>query len=134
TKETVVADLGLIDYQVTDSEPCGEIILRLREEKELCGAIIVDDSGNLRGMLSRNFVLEWLLGQRYGIDAFRKKPISAVLDFNQRPTLCIPASLQVLKAVEQSFQRPKEYVDDPVAIAMEDGSYRMVDMRMLLMA
>ncbi|MFQ3584396.1 MAG: CBS domain-containing protein, partial [Cyanobacteriota bacterium] len=127
-------DLTLIDFQVSESTPCENIVRRLEDDNTLCGVIVVDDRSQIQGMLTRRAILEWMLSKPYGLDVFLKRPISSMVEFHQRGFLLLPGDSDVIEAAGRAFQRPEETIYDPVVVQLGSREYRLLDVPVLLVA
>jgi CBS domain-containing protein len=127
-------DLALIDFQVSDTTPCENIVRRLEDDNTLSGVIVVDGLSRVQGMLTRRAILEWMLSKPYGLDVFLKRPISSMVEFHQRGFLLLPGDSDVIEAASRAFQRPEETIYDPVVVQLGSRDYRLLDVPVLLVA
>ncbi|MCF2972576.1 methyl-accepting chemotaxis protein [Synechococcus sp. Nb3U1] len=127
-------DLSLIDFQVSESTPCENIVRRLEDDSSLSGVIVVDSLSRVQGMLTRRAILEWMLSKPYGLDVFLKRPISSMVEFHQRGFLLLPGDSDVIEAASRAFQRPEETIYDPVVVQLGSHEYRLLDVPVLLVA
>lgn len=132
--EKTLRELTMINFQVLADTACGNIVRRLEDDPSLCGVVVVDDDDALLGMLPRRSVLEWMLSTPYGMDVFRKKPVSAILEFRPREYLCLEGDLTVVEAAAKAFERSEEYIYDPVVVKLADDDYQLLDVPVLLVA
>ncbi|MEN9279149.1 MAG: hypothetical protein Q6K92_12165, partial [Thermostichus sp. DG_1_5_bins_95] len=117
--DTRLRDLTLIDFQVSESTPCENVVRRLEDDTSLPGVIVVDEQlSQVQGMLTRRAILELILSKPYGLDVFLKRPISSMVEFHQRQFLLLPGDSDVIEAAGRAFQRPEETIYDPVVVQL----------------
>ncbi|MGY2793443.1 uncharacterized protein YukE [Thermostichus sp. MS-CIW-36] len=135
---TKLRDLALVEFQVSESTPCENVVRRLEDDSSLSGVIVLDERSQVRGMLTRRAILEWMLSKPYGLDVFLKRPISSMVEFHSRDFLLLPLLLpgdcDVIQAADRAFQRPEETVYDPVVVQLGSQDYRLLDVPVLLVA
>ncbi|MEN9213269.1 MAG: methyl-accepting chemotaxis protein [Thermostichus sp. DG02_4_bins_136] len=133
--DTRLRDLTLIDFQVSESTPCENVVRRLEDDTSLPGVIVVDEQlSQVQGMLTRRAILELILSKPYGLDVFLKRPISSMVEFHQRQFLLLPGDSDVIEAAGRAFQRPEETIYDPVVVQLGPTDYRLLDVPVLLVA
>lgn len=86
---TKLRDLALVDFQVSESTPCENVVRRLEDDSSLSGVIVLDERSQVQGMLTRRAILEWMLSKPYGLDVFLKRPISSMVEFHGRGFLLL---------------------------------------------
>ncbi|MGY2717312.1 uncharacterized protein YukE [Thermostichus sp. MS-CIW-22] len=131
---TKLRDLALVDFQVSESTPCENVVRRLEDDSSLSGVIVLDERSQVQGMLTRRAILEWMLSKPYGLDVFLKRPISSMVEFHGRGFLLLSGDCDVLQAASQAFQRPQETIYDPVVVQIGLQDYRLLDVPVLLVA
>jgi len=131
---TKLRDLALVEFQVSESTPCENVVRRLEDDSSLSGVIVLDERSQVRGMLTRRAILEWMLSKPYGLDVFLKRPISSMVEFHSRDFLLLPGDCDVIQAADRAFQRPEETVYDPVVVQLGSQDYRLLDVPVLLVA
>jgi hypothetical protein len=131
---TKLRDLALVEFQVSESTPCENVVRRLEDDSSLSGVIVLDERSQVRGMLTRRAILEWMLSKPYGLDVFLKRPISSMVEFHSRDFLLLPGDCDVIQAADRAFQRPEETIYDPVVVQLGSQDYRLLDVPVLLVA
>jgi CBS domain-containing protein/uncharacterized protein YukE len=131
---TKLRDLALVDFQVGESTPCENVVRRLEDDPTLSGVVVLDEQSQVRGMLTRRAILEWMLSKPYGLEVFSKRPISSLAEFQGQGFLLLPGDCDVLQAASQAFQRPQETIYDPVVVQIGPQDYRLLDVPVLLVA
>jgi CBS domain-containing protein len=131
---TKLRDLALVDFQVSESTPCENVVRRLEDDPTLSGVVVLDEQSQLRGMLTRRAILEWMLSKPYGLEVFSKRPISSLAEFQGQGFLLLPGDCDVIEAASQAFRRPQETIYDPVVVEVGPQDYRLLDVPVLLVA
>jgi hypothetical protein len=131
---TKLRDLALVDFQVSESTPCENVVHRLEDDPTLSGVVVLDEQSQLRGMLTRRAILEWMLSKPYGLEVFSKRPISSLAEFQGQGFLLLPGDCDVIEAARQAFRRPQETIYDPVVVEVGPQDYRLLDVPVLLVA
>jgi CBS domain-containing protein len=131
---TKLRDLALVDFQVSESTPCENVVRRLEDDPTLSGVVVLDEQSQLRGMLTRRAILEWMLSKPYGLEVFSKRPISSLAEFQGQGFLLLPGDCDVIEAARQAFRRPQETIYDPVVVEVGPQDYRLLDVPVLLVA
>ncbi|MFS8906563.1 methyl-accepting chemotaxis protein [Synechococcus sp. O70.2] len=139
---TKLRDLALVDFQVGESTPCENVVRRLEDDPTLSGVVVLDEQSQLRGMLTRRAILEWMLSKPYGLEVFSKRPKglrpayanSSLAEFQGQGFLLLPGDCDVIEAASQAFRRPQETIYDPVVVEVGPQDYRLLDVPVLLVA
>jgi hypothetical protein len=131
---TKLRDLALVDFQVSESTPCENVVRRLEDDPTLSGVVVLDEQSQVRGMLTRRAILEWMLSKPYGLEVFLKRPISSLAEFQGQGFLLLPGDCDVIEAASQAFRRPQETIYDPVVVEVGPQDYRLLDVPVLLVA
>ncbi|MGY2753494.1 CBS domain-containing protein/uncharacterized protein YukE [Thermostichus sp. MS-CIW-21] len=131
---TKLRDLALVDFQVGESTPCENVVRRLEDDPTLSGVVVLDEQSQVRGMLTRRAILEWMLSKPYGLEVFSKRPISSLSEFQGQGFLLLPGDCDVIEAASQAFRRPQETIYDPVVVEVGPQDYRLLDVPVLLVA
>jgi len=131
---TKLRDLALVDFQVGESTPCENVVRRLEDDPTLSGVVVLDEQSQVRGMLTRRAILEWMLSKPYGLEVFSKRPISSLAEFQGQGFLLLPGDCNVIEAASQAFRRPQETIYDPVVVEVGPQDYRLLDVPVLLVA
>ncbi|MGY3253807.1 CBS domain-containing protein/uncharacterized protein YukE [Thermostichus sp. MS-CIW-19] len=131
---TKLRDLALVDFQVGESTPCENVVRRLEDDPTLSGVVVLDEQSQVRGMLTRRAILEWMLSKPYGLEVFSKRPISSLAEFQGQGFLLLPGDCDVIEAASQAFRRPQETIYDPVVVEVGPQDYRLLDVPVLLVA
>jgi CBS domain-containing protein len=131
---TKLRDLALVDFQVSESTPCENVVRRLEDDPNLSGVVVLDEQSQVRGMLTRRAILEWMLSKPYGLEVFLKRPISSLAEFQGQGFLLLPGDCDVIEAASQAFRRPQETIYDPVVVEVGPQDYRLLDVPVLLVA
>lgn len=149
TLDSTLADLPLLDFQVSSNTLGQVIIAEFQQRPDLPGAIIADDH-QIVGVISRTRFFE-LLSRLYSLERYLRQPsripLESIMQFEgmikQRESnlraidthyLHFQASCPIYQAAEIVLQRSEKLTYDPVVVEVVAGEYRLLDMRVLLLA
>ncbi len=107
-------------------------IARFQETQTLPGIILLHEHRFL-AVLSRQHFFE-RLSRPYSYELYAQRPLQVFYDCNPVESLLLDASLTVTDAAHQTLQRPLEQAYEPIAVVLEDGTYRLLSARDLLLA
>ncbi len=131
TENSTISILPTHLYQVDEESLVNDVEKTLRAEPNLPGVIVTHTTG-MRGMLSRRKFFE-MLGTRYGVAVFYKRPIQIMIKQAAPPTT-LNSSCSIHQAVNQALSRESDLVYEPILIEYANGQYRMLDIYTLLLA
>jgi hypothetical protein len=127
-----VGELPSHEYQVTTETITEDVSSHLEAHPEIPGVILV--SGNkIHSMIPRNKIFE-RLGHRYGVELFLRKPIIELQENLETTTFRISSNTRVNIAAKVAIGRQAKNIYDPLVMEYDDGSFRQLDMHILLMA
>jgi len=132
TPESTLADLATYGFEAAPNLLTKTIDDTFRQHTEIPGVLIVHNQ-KLLGVISRRRFFE-IMGQLYGTALFLKRPIEAMLDGTSRQWLQMPSRTPIDEATHLVFQRPEHWVYEPVVVEFAEGHYRLLDIRVLLIA
>jgi hypothetical protein len=128
----IVGNLRLHHCQIPYTMPCLTVVQTLRKVPTAPGLIVVEESRIVGVISRRKFLAHMSLPQNR--ETYLHRPVvQAVVNWVKAPSLELPFSCTVQKAVEQALSRPREIVYEPIVVTMKDGSYRLLDMHVLLL-
>jgi PAS domain S-box-containing protein len=149
TLGSMLADLPLHDFQVS-SHTLGQVMIaEFQKRPDLPGAI-VSDNQQLVGVISRTRFFE-LLSRLYSLEQYLRRPshipLESILQGEQMLRkresdvqaidtryLLLNANCPIYQAVESVLQRSGKLTYDPIVVEFSPGEYRLLDMRVLLLA
>jgi PAS domain S-box-containing protein len=149
TLGSTLADLPLHDFQVS-SHTLGQVMIAEFEHRpDLPGAIVKKDR-QIVGVISRTRFFE-LLSRLYSLERYLRRlshiPLESILqaegivaeresDIRAIDTryLLLNANCPIYQAVESVLQRSEKLTYDPIVVEFSSGEYRLLDMRVLLLA
>lgn len=132
TPDSILRNLPLKDFQI-DQNAFGHIIAeRFQQEPDLPG-VIVKDGLDLVGVISRQRFVE-RMSRPYGPEIHLKRPIHMLLPFIEVSHLQLPNTCKIDEAVTKALHRQNELAYEPVVVTFKDGSLRILDTRILILA
>jgi PAS domain S-box-containing protein len=149
TLDSTLADLPLLDFQVS-SHTLGQVIIaEFQQRPDLPGAIVADNH-QIVGVISRTRFFE-LLSRLYSLERHLRQPSRIPLEslmrfegmLKQRESdvraidthyVHLKASCPIYQAAEIVLQGSEKLTYDPVVVEFSPGEYRLLDMRVLLLA
>ena len=131
TENSTISILPTHLYLVDETSLVNDVEKTLRAEPNLPGVIVAHNDGIL-GMLSRRKFFE-MLGTRYGVAVFYKRPIQIMVKQAVSPTI-LPCSSSIHAAVNQALGRESNFVYEPILVEYANGEYRLLDIYTLLLA
>ena len=127
-----IGELPSHAYQVSTETITEDVSTHLESYPEIPGVILV--SGNkIHSMIPRNKIFE-RLGHRYGIELFLQKPIIQLQENLETAIFKISSNTGVIAAAKVAISRQAKSIYDPLVMEYDDGSFRQLDMHVLLMA
>jgi putative methionine-R-sulfoxide reductase with GAF domain len=127
-----IEDLTSYQYEADVSTQLEQVVTYLKNNPDVPGVILRHD-GKFTGALSRWKIFEWL-GRPYGIELYFRKPIKKLADAIMPGRELYPSTTSIDDAVQQALHRSPERRYDPLVVLFEDGSLRLLDMYVLLLA
>jgi signal transduction histidine kinase len=130
--QSTLTDLVTHRFEVETSTHADLVDDKFRHNTEIPGVLIVRGR-HLLGMISRRRFFE-NLGQLYGPAIFLNRPIEHMLDNASRHWLQMPGNTSIETAASQVFTRPEGGVYEPIVVEIADGTFALLDVRILLIA
>ena len=131
-EDTTIGNLPTSSYSVSTDAVTSEVDETLRKSSGLPGVIVYDKSG-VRGAISRRKFYE-ILGKRYGIAVFLKRPIGYMLRSIKVEIPILAASEMIGESVRFALDRPVEQIYEPVLVEYASGVFQLLDIYTLLLA
>ncbi len=95
--------------------------------------VIVQDEGELLGVVSRSSLLE-RLSQPFALELYLKRPIRQMLDVIDSEPDVMTAAADIQEAAHAALSRPTARAYEPIVVDADDGSRRLLDVHTLLLA
>jgi hypothetical protein len=127
-----VGELLSHNYQVSIKTITEEVSSHLELHPEIPGVILVSDN-NIHSMIPRSKMFE-RLGHRYGVELFLQKPIIELQETLETTIFKISSNTRINTAANIAIGRQAKNIYDPLVMEYDDGSFRQLDMHVLLMA
>ena len=131
TVDSKLADLPSYDSRV-DSLTTGTEIAQLFERNPNLPGVLVFHEGQLFGVVSRQKFLE-NVGKPFGVDIFMKRPIYTMIQHIKVESFILNENVSIPEASQAALNRNPDLVYEPVTIAFDDGTYRILDLHVLLL-
>lgn len=107
--------------------------VRMLDANPALAGILILDGGRLPGVLSRQKLYE-TLSRPYGVAVFMNRPIKVLFETQMEPLHFFRGDMTVDMAVPEALERPPAQRYEPLPIQRSDGSYFLLDLKILLMA
>ncbi len=127
-----VGELPSHQYQVSTATTTEEVSSHLEAHPEIPGVVLVS-GGKIHSIIPRNKMFE-RLGHRYGVELFLRKPIIELQETLGTSVFSISSDTRVNAAANIAIGRQAKDIYDPLVLEYNDGSFRQLDMHILLMA
>lgn len=127
-RDSRLAELPARECGVPPEATTGEIQKFLQERPDLPGVIVLEGT-RLVGVVSREALAEEL-SRPFGFELYRRRPISCLVE----PVLAFPGEAPIHAAAQQALHRPAEKVFEPLVVESPPGTYRLLDLHVLLIA
>jgi len=127
-----VGELPSHEYQVSVETITEEVSLHLEAHPEIPGVVLVRDD-KIHSMIPRSKMFE-RLGHRYGVELFLRKPIIELQENLGTTIFRISSNTRINTAADIAIGRQSKNIYDPLIMEYDDGSFRQLDMHILLMA
>ncbi len=142
---STIGDLPNCNWTV-NIQTLGQVVAEEFHKRPNLPGVMITDNHQLVDIISQTQFLEWL-SRPYGIELFMKRPIKSLCKLIaaeegdiSSPKILAEKYLFLSKicsidtAVMLALERPENIFYEPIAIQWEDGEYRLLDMRILLLA
>jgi GAF domain-containing protein len=127
-----VGELPSHKYQVSIETITEDVSSHLETHPEIPGVILVSDD-KIHSMIPRAKMFE-RLGHRYGVELFLRKPIIELQETLGTTIFKISSNTRINTAANVAISRQAKNIYDPLVMEYDDGSFRQLDMHVLLMA
>lgn len=132
TLQSTLADLPSHAYQVVGETLGSEVAAEFKRRPELPGVIIVHGE-SLVGAFSRRQFLE-RVGRPYGVEVYLNRTVEVMAQNIPPNHLALQSQRTILEAANIALRRPTEAFDEPLVLLYPDGSLRLLDIYVLVMA
>jgi len=127
-----VGELPSHNYQVSTETITEDVSSHLESHPEIPGVILVSGD-KIHSMIPRAKMFE-RLGHRYGVELFLRKPIIELQETLGTTIFKISSNTRINTAANIAIGRQAKNIYDPLVMEYNDGSFRQLDMHVLLMA
>lgn len=132
TLNSVLGHLPLHDFQVHPHDLTQVIMARFERQPSLPGAIVVHQ-GRLLGLISRQKFLE-RMSRQFSQEIFLRRSVQVMMDFIPAKPMWLPDRCPIDVASNKVLNRLGEDVYEPIVVVFRDGSLRLLDVHVLLLA
>jgi signal transduction histidine kinase len=109
-------------------------VARVFEQNPLSPGVILLESGQLFGMISRRRFLE-RMSRPYALELFLKRPVRSLHHFTKGKLEIFPETTLIVEAARCSLERSPEFLYEPILVYSEDHQiHYLVDVHQLLLA
>lgn len=132
TLQSTLADLPTHDYVVTGDTSGQEIAAEFERQPTLPGVIVVEGD-SLLGAFSRRQFLE-KVGRLYGVEVYLHRTVRVMAQTIRPNHITLQSKRTILEAANIVLSRPAKYFDEPVVLIYPDGTLRLLDTYMIIVA
>lgn len=116
-----------------DLETPGNVLLHAFEEDFELPGVLVREGDRCAGVISRQRFLLYM-SCPYSQELYLKRPVKRFLGMYAADKLELPARFPIDLAVRNALARPKDLLGEPIVVCGVDGSCKLVDLHLLLVA
>lgn len=127
-----IGDLPMSEYIISKDIQTEDVAKYLDANPLVPGAIILVD-GRANSAISRHKMFE-RLGRRYGVELFLRKPIIEMEHEVGIEVFTLKSHISINNAVKLALSRPQHCIYDPIIVEFENGTYRLLDVYVLLLS
>jgi two-component system, sensor histidine kinase and response regulator len=132
TDDSTLADLPGHDFRISPFALGSAVAAAFDRQPDLPGVIVGEDAGELSFISRASFFRQ--MSRLFSLEIYHKRPIHVLLKALEVPTLRLPAGTPIPDAARAALSRAPEFVYEPVLVDYPDGSARVLDSHVLLLA
>jgi signal transduction histidine kinase/DNA-binding response OmpR family regulator len=132
TPQSCVADLPSYDFRIQADSPARSLREAFEQHPELPGAVVWAGTAPV-GMISRASFFRQM-SRPFSLEIYNRRPVDCLLHALPDQPLRLPADSLIPAAARAALDRDSTTVYEPVLIEFKDGSCRVLDVHMLLLA
>jgi signal transduction histidine kinase len=129
---STLADLPAHDYQVPASTPGQQVADAFKRWPDLPGVVVTFGDGYLELISQTNFFK--LMSRPFSLEIYCKRPVGLMLEALDQPSLQLEHGTDLAEAARLALNRRADCVYDPILVHHADGSARILDIHLLLLA
>ncbi len=130
--ESTLGELPLFDFQVDITRRCDDIV-RTFEKYPLLTGVILRDSGEFVGMMSRQRLLEYLIRPRAS-ELFLNAPLEMLYSYARTQIMLLSSETTIVKAARQALRRSPELLGEPLVVQSSSDNYLLLNIHELNLA
>ena len=135
TPDSTIGELMLHDLQLDQSVAAQHVNQQFEQIPHLPGVIVTCGSAqNLKlvNMISRQRFYQQV-SRHFGYEIYQRRPLHVLLDALTDTPLQLPSTCRIDVAANYAIQRSAKAVMEPIVVNMADGSWRLLDVNVLLL-
>ncbi|PSB08632.1 histidine kinase [filamentous cyanobacterium CCP2] len=118
--ESSLAELRLHHFQVASCHSSEEILL-IFEHYPMVPGVVLEEKGQLLGMVSRQRLLECLVYPK-GTELFLSQPLSVLHRYIRSNSLVLPETMTILAAAQLALRRPISQQGEPIVVSCHNAT------------
>ncbi|GAP20752.1 hypothetical protein [Leptolinea tardivitalis] len=130
--DTSIGELPSLDSSI-DVTTTGDSVSKIFQENPANPGVIILENNVIKGLISREVFFE-KTGKRFGVEVFLGRPISTMLDQYSSKPLVLAEKVPVSQAIHEALKRDSRSIYDPIIVAKEDSSFRVLDILTVFLA
>jgi signal transduction histidine kinase len=130
--KSTLADLPLYDFQVPSATPGRQVAEAFKRRPDLPGVIVTGGAGALELISQANFFK--LLSQPFCLEIYLGRPIELVVQALNVAPLRLGHGTDIAEAAQRALHRGPLWVYEPLLVEYPDGTARILDIHVLLLA
>ncbi len=136
TPDSTIGELILHNLQIDQSVTAQYVNQQFEQIPHLPGVLVTGvqaDQLTLVGMVSRQRFYQQV-SRHFGYEVYQRRPIHVLLETLADAPLQLPHSCRIDVAANYAIQRPAKALMEPIVVSVADGSWRLLDVNVLLLA
>jgi signal transduction histidine kinase/CheY-like chemotaxis protein/HPt (histidine-containing phosphotransfer) domain-containing protein len=132
TPQSILADLPSYDFYIEVDVP-GRVLAEAFEAHPELPGVVVTAGGEVAGMISRDGYFRQM-SRPFSLEIYQRRPIRFLLDALSHPPMLLRSDSLIPAAARAALTRPSAIVYEPLLIEAPDGTCRVLDIHVLLLA
>jgi hypothetical protein len=136
TPDSTIGELMLHDHQIDQATVARYVNQQFEQIPHLPGVIVTGGKAEkltLVGMISRQRFYQQV-SRHFGYEVYQRRPIQVLLDAVTDMPLQLSHTCRIDVAANHAIQRPAKTILEPIVVNAADGSWRLLDVNVLLLA
>ncbi len=128
-----VGELHMVAHTVSLQASARSVFETFSRYPELPGALVLDQSKRLNGLISRRRFME-IFSQPYRAEVYFSRPLGVLLRDEFAQPLCVSGGESIDSAAQQALARNRHNFYEPIAVELDGFEYRILELQELLHA